>query len=99
MKYYSEVLKKTFDSEKECLKAEHEYEVKLAEEERNRKKLADERKARAKEIEDARNEVLKAQKKYSDLINAFVKDYKSFHMTYSTKLDDTDFVKSFFEFF
>ena len=47
---------------------------KKAEEEAKRKELAETRKARAKEIEDA-------YKHANELLNAFVKDYGSFHMT------------------
>lgn len=98
MKYYSEILKKTFDTEDECVKAE-----KLHEEEQTAKKVAEElkaneRKTRAEEVEAARKameEVQKdcaakideAQKKYLDLRNAFVKDYGYYHYSTSNEAD------------
>ena len=53
MKYYSETLNKVFENEKDCLDAEKEYKAKVEEEEKRKKELADSRKVRAKEVEDA----------------------------------------------
>ena len=87
MKYYSEYLKKFFDTEDECQDAEDKaFEEEHAAEQQT-KKLAEERKARAKEVEDAMNEAIKANKKYYETLRAFCKDYGSFHMTYSTSED------------
>lgn len=81
MKYYSETLKRTYDSEKECLKAEEEYSRALAEKEAKAKELSETRKARAKEVEDAYKAAADANNKYIELRNAFLRDYHSFHMT------------------
>lgn len=83
MKYYSEVLKKLYDSKEECAKAEDDYIKKVSKEAEEKKKLAEERKRRAKEVEDAYRAVIEAEKNYSKLKNAFIKDYNSFHMTFS----------------
>ena len=101
MKYYSEVLKKAYDTEKECIKAERDYEAKLAEAEKQKKELADARKARAKEVEDAYKVIVDAQKHYNELKSKFIKDYGSWHMTFSTNEDGfnwnffDDFIKIF----
>ena len=103
MKYYSEVLRKTYDSEDECIKAEKDYNDKVAAEKVKQEKLTTERKARAKEVEDAYTAIVEAQKHYKELRNAFIKDYGSWHMTFSTKddlVDDfDDFWNSFFRVF
>lgn len=88
MKYYSEILRKAFDTEKECLKAEKEHTEKLEQAEKQKKELAEKRKARAKEVEDAYKAVQEAQKTYSELKKRFVNDYGSFHMTFTSKDDD-----------
>ena len=87
MKYYSETLNKVFENEKDCLNAEKEYEAKVEEEEKRKKELADSRKIRAKEVEDAYKAIIDAQKHYNNLKNKFVEDFGSFHMTFSTTDD------------
>ena len=87
MKYYSETLNKVFENEKDCLNAEKEYEAKVEEEEKRKKELADSRKVRAKEVEDAYKAIIDAQKHYNNLKNKFVEDFGSFHMTFSTTDD------------
>lgn len=87
MKYYSETLNKVFENEKDCLKAEKEHKEKVEAEEKHKKELADSRKIRAKEVEDAYKAVIDAQKHYHELKNQFVEDFGSFHMTFST-IDD-----------
>lgn len=87
MKYYSETLNKVFENENECLNAEKEYKAKVEEEEKRKKELADSRKIRAKEVEDAYKAIIDAQKHYNELKNKFVEDFGSFHMTFSTTDD------------
>jgi len=74
MKYYSELVKKNFDSEQECLDAEKKYE------EDHTKELAlkEERAERAKEVQEA-------YKHYLELRAKFIEDYKSWHMTLTEK--------------
>ena len=84
MKYYSEVLNKTFDSETECLEAETKYTEKKAKEEKQKELVNAKRKERAKEVEAAYDAVLEVQKKYAELRNKFIQDYGSWHMTIST---------------
>ena len=88
MKYYSEILKKTFDSEKSCLEAEAEHCKKVEEAEKKKKELTATRKDRAKEVENV-------YRQYKDLLHKFINDYGSFHMT----LSDDDSIEDIFEFF
>lgn len=88
MKYYSDVTKAFYETEKGCRDAEELF----FEEEAQRRKLVEEKKlaekkkqeeraSRAKEIEAAYDEMLKSQTKYKNLLSAFVKDYGSYHFS------------------
>lgn len=79
MKYYSEKLKKVYDTVEQLQAAETEYDKTHAAEIAKQK----ERKARAEEINKARKELVDAQDRYNDLISKFVKDYGSYHATYT----------------
>ena len=81
MKYYSEKTRKLYNSEVELKDAEKDLNKKEAEEKAKR----EERGARAKEVEEA-------YKNYKKLLDAFIKDYGSYHMT----LNQSD---SLFDFF
>lgn len=74
MKIYSELTRQEYPTVEACLADEELFKKKKAEEEAKRKELAETRKARAKEVEDA-------YKHANELLNAFVKDYGSFHMS------------------
>lgn len=91
-KYYSEELKKVFDSVEELEKAEKEYTIKKEEE----AKALSLKKEEAKAVEDAYKNLVDTKKKafkeideaeqiYIEKRNAFVKKYGSFHMTYTDK--------------
>lgn len=82
MKYYSEVLDKMFDDDKELVKAEEAHQKAIQEKEEKEKKLADERKARADEVEEAFKAVAEAQEKARKLLNQFCKDYGAYHKSY-----------------
>lgn len=88
MKFYSEVTKKLYDSEKDLAMAEAK--VKAAEAQRleaeKAKKMA--RATRAKEVEKALKEANEAQAKAIKLLKDFTNDYGYFHMSYST--DDAE---------
>ncbi len=87
MKFYSEKLDKLFDSEKLLTEAENQHDVEQAAKAAKEDKLKKERKQRAKEVDEA-------YKRYMDLLNAFLKDYKTYHVSFRS--DDgmfTDFFK------
>lgn len=97
MKFYSEITKKLYDTEKELVKAENEIKVKeIAAREAEIKKKA-ERKNRAKEVEEALKAANDAQSKAIQLLKEFTRDYGYFHISYtkddvkSDKSDQTDF--------
>lgn len=75
MKFYSEKLNTMFDSEKDLVAAEDVYEAELATKQAKTEKLKKERKERAAEVEAA-------HKKYLELLNAFLADYKTYHYSY-----------------
>ena len=93
--YYSEKLKKHYDSEEECQKAELEYDKKY-ELERVKK---EQRAAEAKEVEDAFKKANEAYKEAREKLNTFVDKYGSFHTTFNevVPLDDlwTDITRLF----
>lgn len=98
MKYYSEVTKTLFDDEKALKEAEAKVEKERQEKEIAVKKKADERTARAKEVEAAYEAFCEAQKvatekrkAYQNLLEAFLADYKQYHATIrsgSSLIDD-----------
>lgn len=109
MKYYSEKLKKLFDTEKELRSSEKEFELLEAE----KKKKLELKKARAKEVEDAYKayatkvkeaelENKKLYDEYLKLRNEFVSDYGSYHMSYTesgiTKTTLADLINEIFGF-
>ena len=88
IQYYSDMLNQYFDTEAAAIEAEKaEAEKAKAEKEAKAKKAAEERKARAKEIEAAHKAMIDAEKTYNSLVDAFVKDFGSYHMTYSSSQD------------
>ena len=88
-KYYSEKTKKEYPTEKECIEAEKEYDKANAEKEKERALI----KKDADEINKAYEELKVARKKYNDLVNKFIKEHNSYHLTISNK----DFFDTFFD--
>lgn len=100
MKYVSEITGKTYNSEKECLDAEKAHVEAETKKKAVEKKKAAERSERAKEVEKAYEKAVEANKAYRDVLGKFVKDYGSFHMTYSETSNLIDDVfDSVFRFF
>lgn len=91
MKYYSERLKKLFETEDELVQAEQ----KLDAEESERQKIKEIKIERLKEIEDAYKAVEDATSKYNVLVNKFIQDYGYYHRSDSRIIVP----KSFYEFF
>ena len=88
-KYYSEKTKKDYSTEKECIEAEEAFDKAHAEKEKERALI----KKEADEINKAYEEFKNASKKYNDLVNKFIKEHKSYHLTVS----DKDFFDTFFD--
>ena len=72
MKYYSEVTKKFYDTEKDCIKEETKILAERAAEEEKKRKLAEEKEARRKEIEDVLDELTELLKEYSEDYGPFI---------------------------
>ncbi len=92
--YYSEVLNKQFNSEEELVAAEKEYLDAEVAKVQKEAKLKAERTERAKEVEqaykdynDAYDKAVDKENHYIDLLNAFISDYGSFHMTFRNSED------------
>lgn len=85
MKYYSEVLKKIFDSEQDCAEAEEAQKKKEEEAKLEAEKKASERKARAAEVEEAMKQATAASARYRKLLKKFCEDYGAFHYTMRPK--------------
>lgn len=87
MKIYSEITGKEYKTVEECQRDEEQVAVQKAAEAAKADKLKKERKQRAEEVNEA-------YKNYMKLLNNFVKDYGSYHL--SLRSDDglfTDFFK------
>ena len=97
METFYKVNGKLYSTKEEAEKAE----LALEEAKAKEAKLSEERKARAKEIDEARVALVEAEKRYNKLVNAFIKDYGSYHFSYtSTEPDAFDnLFDSFFRLF
>lgn len=87
-KFYSDMLKREFATEKEAVAAEKEYEKSLKEAEakkleaqKQQEALRAKRAERAKEVENAMKEAANARNHANKLLNEFIKDYGCFHAT------------------
>lgn len=104
MKYYSEKLKKLFDTQETLKKAEDVVLKAEAEKLAKEKALKETRANRAKEVETAIKIADEARETANKLLNNFVKDYGSFHYSYTTEKPKTtdsvtnDFLKQVFSF-
>lgn len=80
--YFSEKLNKYYGSQKECEAAEKEYDLK--QEEISQIKI--ERSKEADEIKVAEKAYKEAYDHYLDLLNKFIKKYKTYHYSYTTEV-------------
>jgi phage-related tail protein len=88
MKIYSEKTRKEYTTVEECLEAEAQFDAAKTKEEQKKKVLSENRKKRANEVEEAYKKMLEAQKTYCKLRNEFIREYGSYHMTFSIDSDD-----------
>ncbi len=95
MRIISEKTGKEYTSVEECVAAEKEFDEAIAKEKAAKElaianekarvaKLNEERKARAAQVEDAYKALCDANQKYRELLDRFIQDYGSFHMTLKT---------------
>lgn len=83
MKIISEKTKKEYPTVEACLEAEKEFDELMAKKKAEAEERVRVKKARAVEVEGAYKKAVEAERKYVELRNQFIKDYGSFHMTYS----------------
>ena len=84
MKFYSELTKQLYDSEKALMKAEAELKE-TEEKKRTEEKIKKEARAkRAKEVDEALKAANEAQTKAISLLKDFIRDYGYFHTSFST---------------
>lgn len=95
MTIISEKTGKTYNTVEECLADEKKFDLAMEEKENRKKDLANRRKERAKEVENAYKARLEADKTYREKLNKFIDDYGSFHMTIDTELEDYSDVFNF----
>ena len=79
MKYYSEKLNKTFDTEADCLAAEKKHEEELAAKKKQEEQALATKKELAKEIESAEEKVNLAYKDYDAAVEAVKKLREEFN--------------------
>lgn len=97
MKYYSEELKKFFNTEKECEKAEQAHFAEVERQKAVKAKKDEARKARAKEVDEAYSALKSARKKYNDLLAKFCEDYGAYHTSFTS--EDAPAISSLLDFF
>lgn len=97
MKFYSEITSQLYNSEAELNEAESKVKKAECEKKARETKLKNERAARAKVVETAFEEYRKAKeitkKKYSEadaLLEAFIRDYGTYHVSISEKNKDAN---------
>ena len=98
MKFYSEKLNRLYDTQDECAAAERAAALKAEMEKAEKEKIANERKTRAKEVEDAQKAMIEAKSRYAELLEAFTRDYGVFHQTLTGE-DAKKAVPSLFDIF
>ena len=83
MKIISEKTKQEYPTVEECLAAEKEYDEMVAKKKAEAEERAKMKRSRAAEVEEAYKKAVEAERTYVELRNKFIKDFGSFHMTYS----------------
>ena len=112
MKIYSEKTNKEYASVEECLKAEKEFDEKVAAEKAAKEKALAERKAKeekalatrkadADKVEEAHKKMIEASKAYHEELAKFCERYGAYHKSYHIKpgTDWTSWIDDFFNSF
>lgn len=89
MKFYSEILKEMFDTADACGEAEAAHAKAIAEKEAKEKAKAEERKVRAKEVEEAYTAKVAADTAFKEKLAAFCKDFGPYHMSIKNPEENT----------
>lgn len=81
MRYYSDVTKKFYNTENECLKEEQKLKAEQERKQKAEAKKQEERAKDAKAVEQAREAMIEAQNAYRKAMETFVNKYGSYHFT------------------
>lgn len=98
MKYVSDYTGKTYETANECMEADRKYAAEKKAEKEKKEKIVAERKTRAAEVEEARKAMVAAQSKYREVLEAFCKDYGTYH-TSLTGEDAKKIIPTLFDIF
>ena len=103
MKYYSELTKNLYESEKELIDAENKIKIERIKKEADEKAKKEARAADAKKVDEAFKNLNEARKAYNEALAAFCKKHGAYHTTLTEKdLPDMTFADWFdhlFKFF
>lgn len=92
MKYYSELTKKLYDSEKALIDAENEVKIEKIKKEEAAAAAKKQRAEDAKVVEEAFEKMKAARKEYQDALANFCKKHGAYHKTLTEKdLPEVDF--------
>lgn len=83
-RYYSDFTNKFYNSMEDLEKAEKKIIAEQEEKKAKEQKRADERKARAQEIDELQKAYVVARKAYTDALEKFCHDYGTFHTSVSS---------------
>lgn len=79
MKYFSDITRKFYETEQDCINAEVEVQKAQEAAQAERQKKIETRKQRADEVEAARHYYLEARKTYNEVLTQFCRDYGAYH--------------------
>ena len=82
-RFYSDITNKLYDSMDDLEEAEKKIIAKREEKRVAEQKRADERKARAQEIDELQKTYVDARKAYTEALEKFCNDYGTFHQPFS----------------
>lgn len=87
MKYFSEILNKCYDSEKDCLMAEEAYKTEQAEKKAKAEAFEKEKKEMQARVNQAAEAVSAASRAYRKILSEYNKKYGTYTTTYRTSSD------------
>ena len=101
MKYFSDITRKFYETEQDCIDAEVEVQKAQEAVQAERQKKIEARKQRADEVEVARRNYLEARKTYNEVLTKFCRDYGAYHCSIkdNQKENITDYLDALFGLF
>ena len=101
MKYFSNITKRFYETEQDCIDAEVEVQKAQEAVQAERQKKIETRKQRADEVEAARRDYLEARKTYNEVLTKFCRDYGAYHCSIKEPSPETisDYLDTFINLF